>query len=397
MNVKIGRARSGVRTHAETPPVDLNPVALLIYLLHSASLCSHPTSPSPCASRRTSGNRLFHYPASSALILSKGNRPKALLGSVAHCPPCPTTHPSDDDGWVAQISKVLVGAHSCASDKTGSQENVEDIAEHSPATHTCLACVPINRIHLCTATVDGTAATLPCCRDVPATCTLLPSIRKSSNAPRDAPAHRHGTQQLHWPPQASVDAKAGARTQHRIDGKECGGDGVALEKRRLGARAWPGFEPGTTRTLSEYHTPRPPGRRPTDLHIITMLVCLPIYQQTTPLFSRSTAQHNTIHRNPLPPFTSTASRSPLPIRSYPRSVMPRLCTPSLPSTHPLFLPSFLPSAASFPKECIRMPTPSPPSTHSLMPDTQPIHPPTHPFIHASIHLSPSIATYLPTH
>ncbi len=23
--------------------------------------------------------------------------------------------------------------------------------------------------------------------------------------------------------------------------------------------AWPGFEPGTTRTLSEYHTPRPPG------------------------------------------------------------------------------------------------------------------------------------------
>lgn len=25
-------------------------------------------------------------------------------------------------------------------------------------------------------------------------------------------------------------------------------------------RAWPGFEPGTTRTLSEYHTPRPPGR-----------------------------------------------------------------------------------------------------------------------------------------
>ena len=24
-------------------------------------------------------------------------------------------------------------------------------------------------------------------------------------------------------------------------------------------RAWPGFEPGTTRTLSEYHTPRPPG------------------------------------------------------------------------------------------------------------------------------------------
>ena len=26
-------------------------------------------------------------------------------------------------------------------------------------------------------------------------------------------------------------------------------------------RAWPGFEPGTTRTLSEYHTPRPPGRQ----------------------------------------------------------------------------------------------------------------------------------------
>ena len=38
-------------------------------------------------------------------------------------------------------------------------------------------------------------------------------------------------------------------------------------------RAWPGFEPGTTRTLSEYHTPRPPGRRlpPT------------IFAQSTPL------------------------------------------------------------------------------------------------------------------
>ncbi len=31
------------------------------------------------------------------------------------------------------------------------------------------------------------------------------------------------------------------------------------QKEVLMERAWPGFEPGTTRTLSEYHTPRPPG------------------------------------------------------------------------------------------------------------------------------------------
>lgn len=45
---------------------------------------------------------------------------------------------------------------------------------------------------------------------------------------------------------------------------------MPTEVRTHTSGAWPGFEPGTTRTLSEYHTPRPPGRRFSPLRTATI-------------------------------------------------------------------------------------------------------------------------------
>ncbi len=58
---------------------------------------------------------------------------------------------------------------------------------------------------------------------------------------------------------------AAEKAMHRKGGgfssskEDVGDEDDDAQKEVLMERAWPGFEPGTTRTLSEYHTPRPPG------------------------------------------------------------------------------------------------------------------------------------------